>query len=101
MPFKRKKSKKSSSKKIINARPENYFILITGVPLKNIKELVNALENMNDWVFRHHVNSARNDFYTWIKEVLRESTLAQDISTANDSKEMEYKILRYLVDKYV
>jgi hypothetical protein len=92
MPKKRKKP--------VTAKPENYFVLVTGVPLKNLKELANALENMNDWVFHHHVNESRNDFSSWIKGILKEDELAEEVKSLN-SKDMEIRILQHLVNKYL
>ena len=104
MPVKKKKSTKkkvTKRKKPVDAKPENYFILVTGVPLKNLKELANALETMNDWVFNHHVNPSRNDFSAWITSVLKEKALADEIKEVNNIKDMEIKLLKHLVNKYL
>ena len=85
----------------VEAKPENYFILVTGVPLKSLRELANALETMNDWVFSHHVNDTRNDFSNWVKDILKESELAQEIKVIRNMKDMEIKILKHLVNKYL
>jgi hypothetical protein len=90
MPKSKKKVEKKN--KPVNATPEHYFILVTGVPLKNLKELANALENMNDWVFNHHVNDARNDFSSWVNEILGEHELAEEIKTMRNMRDMETKI---------
>ncbi|MBN2422658.1 hypothetical protein JXB41_05495 [Candidatus Woesearchaeota archaeon] len=95
------KRKNTLSIKLKNANPENYFILVTGVPLKNLKELVNSLEIMNDWVFKHHVNETRNDFSEWIKNVLDEKHLAEEIRNIRDIRELEIKVLKYMVNKYI
>lgn len=87
--------------KMKNAKPENYFILVTGSPMKNLKELVAQLSDMPDWVFVHHVNTSRNDFSNWIRDVLKEEDLAEDILKISTSKEMEYQILRFIVKKYI
>jgi hypothetical protein len=94
-------SKKSNKLRPVTAKPEQYFILATGVPLKNLKELCNALENMNDWVFNHHVNDYRNDFASWAREVLGEKELAEEINTIKNPREMEIKIMRHLVNRYL
>ncbi len=102
-----KKSKKSknhnpnNAKRPIDAKPEHYFILVTGVPLKNLKELANSFETMADWVFIHHVNDARNDFAAWINDILKESELAEELKMIKNIREMELKILKHLVSKYI
>ncbi len=88
-------------KTIKNASPEKYFVLVTGVPLKNLKELANAFETMNDWVFDHHVNGSRNDFADWVKNVLKEPELAKDLKLTKNIKEMELTIFRYITNKYL
>lgn len=96
-----KKSAEARAKRLVNAKPEHYFLLITGIPLKNLKELAGSFETMNDWVFNHHVNESRNDFSSWIKFILKEEELADEILNIKDIREMETKILRHLVSKYI
>lgn len=96
-----KKSKAATSKKPVNAKPEHYFILITGIPLKNLKELALSFETMNDWVFNHHVNDSRNDFSNWIKDIIGEEELAEEIRNIKDMRSMEIVILRHLVNKHI
>ena len=45
---------------------EFYFKLVDGKMLKSVPELLEALKNMDDWVYQHHVNQERNDFVNWI-----------------------------------
>jgi len=101
---KRKSSTKSKNKVIKKpktAKPESYFILVNGVPLKNLKELAGACETMNDWVFNHHVNESRNDFANWVEHVLKEEELSSEIVVARNPGHLEVIILRYLVNKYL
>ena len=98
---KKKNKAVAVSKKLGDAKPEQYFILITGVPLKNIKELINSFETMNEWVFRHHVNEARNDFANWIKDVFNEKELSEEVKDVRDMHEMQLRMLKYLINKYV
>jgi hypothetical protein len=95
------KATKIVQKKPIDAKPEHYFMLVTGIPLKNLKDLASSLETMNEWAFNHHVNDSRNDFSNWIKEILKEDELSEEIRQIRDIKEMEIKILKHLVTKYL
>ena len=95
------KKSKITKKKPVEAKPENYFILVTGVPLKNLKELANSIETMNDWVFNHHVNDTRNDFSTWVKDILKEDELAEEIRQLRNMRDVELRILKHLVIKYL
>ena len=89
-----------ANKKPRSANHNDYFILVTGVPLKNLKELASSLETMNDWVFNHHVNYARNDFSNWARDVLKEKELSEEIRTVSKN-DMEKHILRHLVNQYL
>jgi aromatic ring-opening dioxygenase catalytic subunit (LigB family) len=93
-----KQSRKKIQKKLKDANPEKFFILVTGVPVKNLKELAQSLESMNGWVFDHHVNESRNDFATWISDVLKERKLAQLIRNTKNIREHELIILRHIVN---
>jgi hypothetical protein len=96
-----KSTSKKKSKKIINAKPDQYFILVTGVPLKNLKELANSLETMNDWVFNHHVNDSRNDFSSWISEILKEENLAKEVKNIHSIRNLELRLFKHMVNKYL
>lgn len=96
----KKKRKVTSKKKIKNANPEEYFILVTGVPIKNIKELANSFATMNDWVFNHHVNESRNDFSKWIHDIFKDDELVNQLAHTNNIREMEIKIYKHIVNKY-
>lgn len=93
--------KKPAVKKLVTAKPENYFILVTGVPLKDLRELANSFETMDDWVFYHHVNDARNDFANWASEILLEAELAEDMKNIKHPREMERKVLKHIINKYL
>src|SRR4030042_3763257 len=83
---KEKSPDKNTKVKLKNAKPEHYFILLDGRPLKNLLELAEAMDEMTDEIFHHHVNEFRNDFATWTKEILKEVELAEKLQKLN-SKE--------------
>ncbi len=85
-------------KKVLGEAPEeHHFVVADGRKLKNIIELADALETMSEEIFRHHVNEARNDFSTWVKNVFYDHSLAEDISRAKNRLETQIAILRRLV----
>jgi hypothetical protein len=51
-----------------------------GKTLKNMGELASALKQMSDETFEHHLNSERNDFSTWVREVIGDITLAGQLA---------------------
>lgn len=85
-------------KKVLGEAPvEQHFIVADGRKLKNIIELADALETMTEEIFRHHVNEAKNDFSTWVKDVFYDHSLAEDIARAKNRMEAQISILRRLV----
>ena len=71
-----------------NIPPEKEFVLNDGRRLKNLKELLEALKTMDENLFKHHVNSVRNDFANWIKYVFKKEFLAERINNAKTKDEM-------------
>ena len=59
--------KKVSKKKVMskvrkNAAPDRVFVLVNGKRVKNVKELADVMDKIEDYVFNHHVTEDRNDF---------------------------------------
>ena len=76
-----------------DAAPEQCFWLNNGPILKNLEELANALPEMSDETFSHHVNKEKNDFSSWIKDVLGDKKLANGLLSSR-SKESALKKVR-------
>ena len=73
--------------------PAEHFYLPDGRQLKNLVELVIALETMDDLAYSKHVTSDKNDFASWIEHVLKNHSLADQVRSAPDKKEMAQLIL--------
>ena len=85
-------------KKVLGEAPvDHHFVVADGRKLKNIIELADALETMSEEIFRHHVNEAKNDFSSWVKDVFYDHSLAEDIARAKNRLETQIAILRRLV----
>ena len=69
----KKKATKKKSKAQKNVPPEFAFYLCDGRVLHNLIELKRALKNMDDGVFYYHVNQEKNDFATWIHDIINSS----------------------------
>jgi hypothetical protein len=85
------------SKILNNVHKDFYFSLIDGSSIKNLLELVNALDKMSDDVFYYHVTPEKNDFANWIRDVFKEKNLAEEITKVNSRLETEVCLLKYLV----
>jgi len=69
-----------------NCPPENGFVVFNGGTLKSGRELVSALETMDEWTFRYHVNTDnnKNDFAAWIRDVFHDNSLADKLQDTMD-----------------
>ena len=68
VPKETKKKNHSSQRHPLykKANEKDFFILEGGMTLTNTVELLSALKEMDDTTFSGYVNSAKNDFSTWL-----------------------------------
>lgn len=81
------------------APEDKRFVLQDGRLLKDLKELADALEHMSEEVFTHHANSSKNDFSSWVRDVLCESELAEDIAKAENQMRAQIAVLKHIAKK--
>lgn len=72
--------------------PEEYiFWSHDGHTFKSMKDLAEGLVTMSDDTFAYHVNSEKNDFSKWVREVIKDEKLASDLGMAiNKEQAIEY-----------
>ncbi|MBW3023023.1 hypothetical protein KY308_02885 [Candidatus Woesearchaeota archaeon] len=75
-------------KELRNVPLENAFVVFNGPRLNNLYELEAALRNMNEASFNHHVGSGKNDFSSWVRDVVGDSELAVKLFSANKRSKM-------------
>jgi len=85
-------TKDEARKYMGDAPPEQCFWVNNGPILKNIGELANALPEMNDESFRHHVNKEKNDFSSWIEDTIGDQKLANDLLSSKSRDSVLKKI---------
>ena len=76
-----------------------YFILCNGKKLKNIKEMADVMEHLEDYVFDHHVNDKKNDFSVWVKDVFKDVELAKKLSGVKDKKHLQLVVYKHITHK--
>jgi hypothetical protein len=76
----------------------NSFKLADGGEIRNLNQLSENLENMQDSSFAHHVSDGKNDFSAWVKDVLVDEKLANDLLAANDRKTAQITVLKRIVE---
>jgi hypothetical protein len=85
-------AKKNKQNQPIKISQEKYFYLVNGGVLKNLEELVDALEKMTKETFDYHVQKEKNDFANWIENVFGNKKLATDIRKTKTAKTTAQKI---------
>lgn len=68
------------------------FVCNNGRIFANLEELMNGLKTMSEKTFEYHVNKDKNDFSTWIYDVVGDIKLAENLRKINDSKSAVKKI---------
>ncbi len=81
-------------KLLSNVPSDNSFRTSEGVIVKNLHELESTLNHMTDLVFEHHVNDEKNDFKSWIYDVVQDEQLAESLSKAKTKKNLLTIIVR-------
>lgn len=75
-------------KELINADEQSSFWVNNGPILRNLKDLKDALLNMNKETFGYHVNKEKNDFAVWVKDALKNNALAKKLSKTKTIENM-------------
>ena len=77
--------------------PKFYFYLSDGRPLKSLLELADAIEEMDEDVFSHHVNQHRDDFAKWVSDIFHDEELAIKLGRSKSRHTHQITILKHLV----
>ena len=81
-------SLKGEAKKFLADVPaEKVFVCRDGSIFKNVQELITGLSNMTDETFAYHSNAEKKDFSNWVKDVIGDAKLADDLLKAPNRTE--------------
>jgi hypothetical protein len=75
-------NKEEANRRLGDVPDEKHFWCHDGKLLKNLEELEKALIDMSDEIFHYHLGEGRNDFSNWIRDVVGDNRLANDLSKA-------------------
>jgi hypothetical protein len=75
-------SKEEARRRLGDVPDDKRFWCHDGKVVTNLKELKEALDGMSDETFRYHLTGGRNDFGKWVREVVGDEELANDLSKA-------------------
>ena len=66
---------------------EMKFRCQNGNELKNLEDLANALRDMPEETYNHHVTEQNNDFTNWIRDCIRDTELAKKLVKVTDKNQ--------------
>jgi hypothetical protein len=75
-------SKEEAKRRLGDVPDDKRFWCHDGKNIKNLRELRKALIDMSDETFHYHLGGGRNDFSKWIREVVGDDKLAEDLGKA-------------------
>jgi hypothetical protein len=75
-------NREEASRRLRDVPDEKRFWCQDGRIVRNLKELENALNDMSDETFHYHSGEGRSDFSNWIRDVVGDNKLANDLSKA-------------------
>ena len=72
---------KEPSKKFMAKVPEeNVFWCHDGKVFRSLKDLADGLAAMSDDTYAYHVNSDKNDFRNWVRDVIKDEEMANELA---------------------
>lgn len=77
---------------------EEAFRLSDGSVINNLEQLYLRFKGMDQAVFTHHVNSQKNDFGNWIKDVYKDEKLANELFLATDKGSCAKAVARRILE---
>ena len=81
-------SLEKAEKILSEVHPNREFKLHLGANLKSLYELSEALDIMSEASFSHHVTKQKNDFASWIRDVIGDTKLAHHVDKMNKKKDI-------------
>ncbi len=71
--------KQDAEKMLANVVEEYVFWCCDGRVLRSMQELKEALKTMTDETFAYHANAEKNDFANWVRDIIKDEKLAEDL----------------------
>jgi len=91
------RNKEDAQRVLRHVPDEKRFYCHDGKILNNIYELKIALEVMSDHTYNHHVTDEKNDFARWVREVLIDDKLSNELCKCPDTKEATRTVAERIV----
>ena len=83
MPAIVKITREEAQRRLSDVPVEYAFFCQDGRRLHNLAELQDALATMSGEVFAYHSGKDKSDFSNWVRDIVRDETLARQLSHAS------------------
>ncbi|MFH1133572.1 MAG: hypothetical protein V1735_03715 [Nanoarchaeota archaeon] len=77
-----------------NVEAGKEFVVVDGAHLRNLDDLALLLEVIEDVEFQHHVTVQKNDFATWVQDVIKDVELADALLGMGSAEAMSQEVKR-------
>ena len=85
--------KKVDARRFLSNVPDDkVFWMCNGTILRNLGELEQCLEQMNEGAYKYHANKEKNDFGSWVKEVIGDKHLSDSLSKTRNKVSANKKV---------
>jgi hypothetical protein len=81
------KQKEQATRFLAKVPEEKVFWAHDGNVFKDLKELAEGLTAMTDETFAYHSAAGKKDFCNWVRDVIQDEELANDLVAASDRAE--------------
>jgi hypothetical protein len=89
----KRKITKDQAQKLLGDVPEDkVFWGQNGKVFRNLYELERGLNSMADEAYRYHVNVEKNDFSVWVRQVIGDESLADDLENTQNRLDAAMKV---------
>lgn len=75
-----------------------HFIDHEGKPIKNVHELLKYIASLDQETFKIYVNEEKNDFYNWIKHIIKDDKLADNIQHIKNKNDVTKEIMNRILE---
>lgn len=89
----------TNPKLLANVDPEHYFYVNDGTVIRNIYDLNGKLVSIDEQTFGHHITDDRNDFQNWVRDVLEDYQLAEELGLTKSREVMLEAINRRIQEE--
>jgi hypothetical protein len=90
------RKKKNGKPTFVVADATQCFWVNNGPVLKDLKELAEALKMISEEQFAYHVSGDRNDFASWVNDILRDATCAKALRGAKNQSAAQKAVAKRL-----